>query len=382
MRVSPRVEGALVLVPSAAELLTILSVASPLELAWHTASVGALLLRRRWPVAVLLAVLPAASFGCLLIAPMAALYQVAKDVRVPWAVAGGSVLIFLSALVPWWPGEDGRSSYEEALFGVLSAAMMSAGPTAVGRLVQARAQLYRRIEELARARDRERALLTEMAAAEERARLAREMHDVVSHRISLISVQAGAWEATTEDPESRAAAAVIRGLGAATLRELRQLLGALRFAQRPPGLGDLPSLIRSSGLPVRCLGEPVAALPWTEAVEHTAYRSVQEALTNIRKHAPGAEATVSLSRETPDGPVLVVDIHSTRPTAAATATAVRIPGGGHGLSGLRERAELLGGRLEAAPQKDGGFHVRVTLPEPRSAKTPATGPAEPQPPTT
>ncbi|ARF73552.1 hypothetical protein B7C62_15765 [Kitasatospora albolonga] len=326
------------LVPSAAELLTILSVASPLELAWHTASVGALLLRRRWPVAVL--------------------------------------------LVPWWPGEDGRSSYEEALFGVLSAAMMSAGPTAVGRLVQARAQLYRRIEELARARDRERALLTEMAAAEERARLAREMHDVVSHRISLISVQAGACEATTEDPESRAAAAVIRGLGAATLRELRQLLGALRFAQRPPGLGDLPSLIRSSGLPVRCLGEPVAALPWTEAVEHTAYRSVQEALTNIRKHAPGAEATVSLSRETPDGPVLVVDIHSTRPTAAATATAVRIPGGGHGLSGLRERAELLGGRLEAAPQKDGGFHVRVTLPEPRSAKTPATGPAEPQPPTT
>uniref|UniRef100_UPI0040402D0F sensor histidine kinase n=1 Tax=Streptomyces sp. DSM 41540 TaxID=3448657 RepID=UPI0040402D0F len=139
--------------------------------------------------------------------------------------------------------------------------------------------------------------LTEMAAAEERARLAREMHDVVSHRISLISVQAGAWEATTEDPESRAAAAVIRGLGAATLRELRQLLGALRSAQRPPGLGDLPSLIRSSGLPVRCLGEPVAALPWTEAVEHTAYSSGQEALTNIRKHAPGADAT----QHPPDG---------------------------------------------------------------------------------
>ncbi|MFJ1590573.1 sensor histidine kinase [Kitasatospora albolonga] len=367
MRVSPRVEGALVLVPSAAELLTILSVASPLELAWHTASVGALFLRRRWPVVVLLAVLPAASFGYLLIAPMAALYQVAKDVRAPWAVAGGSVLIFLSALVPWWPGEDGRWSYEEALFGVLSAAMMSAGPTAVGRLVQARAQLYRRIEELARARDRERALLTEMAAAEERARLAREMHDVVSHRISLISVQAGAWEATAEDPESRAAAALIRDLGAATLRELRQLLGVLRSAQTPPGLGDLPSLIRSSGLPVRSLGESVAALPWTEAVEHTAYRSVQEALTNIRKHAPGAEATVSLSQETQDGPVLVVDIHNTRPTAAATA--VRIPGGGHGLPGLRERAELLGGRLEAAPRKDGGFHVRVTLPEPRSGKS-------------
>ncbi|MEV4878468.1 sensor histidine kinase [Streptomyces cyaneofuscatus] len=371
MRVSPRLEAAVVLVPSAAELLTVCRGASPLELFWHTASVAVLLLRHRLPVAVLAATLPVAFTGYLLIAPMAALYQVAKDIRTLRTVGCCAVLVFLAGLLPWWPLRDGEWTYEEVLFGVLSAAMMSAGPTAVGRLVRARSQLCEQIAELARARDRERVLLAEMAAAEERARLAREMHDVVAHQISLIAVQAGALEATSRDQDSRGAAATIRALSSATLEELRHLVGALRSARKTPGLADLPALVESTGLPVRFSTTAVSLTSWPEAVQHTAYRTVQEALTNVRKHAPHADVAVSLTAaaaEPEDGPALAVEIRNNR--SEATGPAERLPAGGHGLPGLRERAELLGGRLESGPTDDGGFRVCAVLPGTRATTAP------------
>ncbi|GAA2104533.1 histidine kinase [Streptomyces albiaxialis] len=356
---SPRAENALLLILSAAELLTILTLASPIELGWHTATVAALLLRRRWPVPVLLATLPTAFTGYLLIAPMVALYQVARDIRSPRTVGACALLIFLSGLTPWWPGPDEPLSYQDGLFGVLSAALLSGGPMAVGRLVRTRAELSAHLIELARTRGRERQLLTEQAAARERARLAREMHDSVSHHVSLISVQAGAWEATAPDPHTREAAATIRELGVRTLEELRSLVGVLRSAPERPGLADLAALVETSGLAVRYDRSALPDRAWPEPLEQAAFRIVQEALTNVRKYAPGAETEVRLTAQ---DETLVVEIRNGRPASPTTAPGPGLPTGGHGLLGLQERVELLGGQAQAGPTPEGGFRVHATLP--------------------
>ncbi|MDK1472688.1 histidine kinase [Streptomyces sp. 549] len=366
VRFSRRAEDAVLLAPAALELLTILSFASALELGWHAATVAVLLLRRRWPLLVLVAVLPVAFGGYLLLAPMVALYQVARDVPGPRLVAGGAVALFAAGLMPWWPAAGEPWSYEDGLFGVLSAAMLSAGPVALGRLVRVRAELSARLAELARAQRREQRLLAERAVTEERARLAREMHDVVSHQVSLIAVQAGALQVTTGEPESRERAGTIRELGVATLEELRHLVGVLRTARECPGLAEVPALVAASGLDVR-LDRSAAGPCWPEAVEQAAYRTVQEALTNIRKYAADASVEVSLGRL---GDALTVVVRNAPPGSPATTPAPGpgLPvGGGHGLRGLRERAELLGGRFEAGPTPEGGFLVRAVLPPPAGA---------------
>jgi signal transduction histidine kinase len=205
----------------------------------------------------------------------------------------------------------------------------------------------------------------------ERARLARELHDVVAHQLSAIAVQAGAARlAAAGDPQAAAAAvAAIERQARGGLTELNQLVRELRPAgdtgpgmSPQPRLGDIPGLIKratESGLRAefRVDGEP---RPLPAAVELAGYRVVQESLTNAIRYAAGAAATVRLAYRD-DG--IMVEVTDDGPGAAAGAAA--IPGGGAGLAGLRERARLLGGQLEAGNAAERGFAVRAFLPGPR-----------------
>jgi signal transduction histidine kinase len=203
----------------------------------------------------------------------------------------------------------------------------------------------------------------------ERARLARELHDVVAHQLSAIAVQAGAARLAAGDPQAAAAAIVaIERQARDGLIELNQLVRELRPAgdtgpdmSPQPRLGDIPGLIKRAGesglrAELRVDGEP---RPLPAAVELAGYRVVQESLTNAIRYAAGAAATVHLAYRD-DG--IMVEVTDDGPGAAAGAAAIR--GGGVGLAGLRERARLLGGKLEAGSAAERGFVVRAFLPGP------------------
>lgn len=239
---------------------------------------------------------------------------------------------------------------------VLHMVAFGALPLAVGLWLSARRALLANLrEQLDRARQvRE----TEVAAARtaERSRIAGEMHDVVAHRVSLMVLHAGALEVSTADRAVTGPAALIRENGREALQELRSVLGLLHAREDTvlapqPTLERLDDLVRSSrqaGVKIRLDIEDVPQeLPAT--VERTAYRIVQEALTNIHKHAPGARATIRL-RHTADA--LDVAVRNSRPTRGPGED---FPHSGHGLLGLAERVQLLGGTLSAGTEKDGGF---------------------------
>jgi signal transduction histidine kinase len=211
---------------------------------------------------------------------------------------------------------------------------------------------------------RERQQEAERIVAEERARIARELHDVVAHRVSLMTVQAGAAKTVAaSDPTAAVRAmAAVEDAGRQALDELRHLLGVLRPAstddamQPQPGLADLETLLeqtRRAGVDVSLMTEgAVTGLP--ARVELSAYRIVQESLTNVIKHAgPGAHTRLRLTN---DGSTLLVEV--TDDGSGGTV----LPGAGHGLVGMRERALLLGGSLDVGPGADGGFDVRACLP--------------------
>lgn len=230
-------------------------------------------------------------------------------------------------------------------------------PLVVGLWVRARRDTLAALRDRTERLEREQEARADRVRAEERTRIAREMHDVVAHRVSLMVVHAGALEVTATHPETVEAAALIRETGRQALTDLREVLGVLRQATPVPelALDALDELIgesRAAGLRVSRRDEGVATtLPAT--VGRTAYRVVREALTNVRKHAADAETTVCL-RYLPGG--LEVAVRN-GPSTGGRA----LPGASHGLLGLRERVELLGGRLEAAPV-EGGFLVRALLP--------------------
>ncbi|MFJ9610056.1 sensor histidine kinase [Kitasatospora sp. NPDC101176] len=235
-------------------------------------------------------------------------------------------------------------------------------PVAVGLWLAARRGLLASLrEQLARA-EASRAVEVAAARTAERSRIAGEMHDVVAHRVSLMVLHAGALEVSGGEAVAEQAA-LIRRTGRTALEELRAVLGLLHSAEDAalapqPTLERLDELVRSSreaGTGVLLAVEGVRG-ELSPAVERTAYRVVQEALTNVHKHAPGARATVRL-RHGPD--VLEVSVRNTRPAGRA---ADRFPSSGHGLVGLRERVTLAGGALTTGPLEDGGFLVTAELP--------------------
>ncbi|MFJ4774809.1 sensor histidine kinase [Streptomyces sp. NPDC088762] len=375
MRFPHAAQTAVVVAVSAAEIGTVWGESGPWDLALYGFSLGVVLVCRRYPVPALLATLPVAYTGYLVLAPMFAMYQVAVAARSRKVTLTCAVLLFAATLAYWTSAELPEDwTPEYGLMGLVSAALGSAGPTALGSLVRAKGELSTHIAALVAAQERERLLLARTAVAEERARLARDMHDSVSYHVSLITVRAGAWERTADQPESREAAATIRQLGAATMTELRRLVGVLKEAPGGAGgrvgLREVPALIEESGLDVSADLGRVLAREWPPAVQEAAYRIVQEALTNVLKHAPGSTTAVTLApARGPAADGLLVEVRSRMPVPSARKGAAGrepepLPGGGHGLAGLRERARSLGGSLEAGPTADGGFLVRATLPCP------------------
>lgn len=252
-------------------------------------------------------------------------------------------------------------------------------PTAVfaivlvsGLLVAQRARTADAMVERAELLDAQRHQQHRAALAEERARIARELHDVVAHGLSVIAVQAGAaQEMLDRDPaRTRAALAAVESTARDSLGEMRRMLGVLRAEGDAAGLapqpdvGDIPELVaqvRRAGLPVE-MHETGTRREVPPGLGLAAYRIVQEALTNTLRHAGPARARVSLTW----GPsALAIEVDDDGPGAGGNGD--RPAGGGHGLAGMAERAALYGGTVETGPRDGGGFRVHAVLPVPGPA---------------
>jgi signal transduction histidine kinase len=323
--------------------------------------------RRRAPLAVLCVVAGAAVLEAALldnfpsfqpfVALIVAVYSVAAHSDRRRAVIGA--LVTLGVLLP---GElmqslSGDGSFDIGAFVALAAVW------AVGRALRRwrveAGELWRRADRL----EREREQRARIAVAEERARIARELHDVVAHAVSVVVIQAQGAQAELEGEQRpvREALSSIESTGRQALVEMRRLLGVLRRGDEELALAPQPSLrhldalvdhVRDAGLPVelRVDGE-AAQLP--PGVDVSAYRIVQEALTNTLKHAGPAHARVVVRYTREEVELEISDDGRGRK---------RIEGGGHGLVGMRERVAVVGGVLESGSPADGGFHVRARLP--------------------
>ena len=236
---------------------------------------------------------------------------------------------------------------------------------ALGRGVRGRRAHAASLERRTVVLEEERESVARQAVVEERDRIARELHDVIAHSVSVMIVQAGAAERLLDrDPErARDALEAIRGAGSETLDELRRLLGLLRdmpggdpSAEPQPGLARLDTLIKqaeASGLAVVCLvDEPQRPLP--AGIDLAAYRIVQEALTNIHKHAGAATAHVEISFSQRELDLRITDDGSGHGHNAN--------GSGHGLIGMHERVALYGGTLTSGIRSSGGFEIRARIP--------------------
>ncbi|MFC3995937.1 sensor histidine kinase [Nocardiopsis sediminis] len=244
--------------------------------------------------------------------------------------------------------------------------LVIAFPLTAGLWVGTRRQLVANLHERAERLEREQHLLAEQAINGERTRIAREMHDIVAHRVSLMVLHAGGLEVSAAEPKTADTAGLIRTTGREALAELREILGVLRSGDDAaptapqPVLADLARLIgqwRTAGMPVEweTTGTPRALPP---RLERTGYRMVQEALTNAGKHAPGCPVTVRLGYGDRDLEIVVAN----EPLPDIGPITEPPPASGYGLAGLRERIALAGGTLSAGPFPDGGWQVRAIVP--------------------
>jgi signal transduction histidine kinase len=331
----------------------------------HTLPLAA---RRRFPGAVLAASvasgLAAAAIGLpevLGLAILVAVYSVAAYGGRWVALAGLAAAELGSAAVQLTPGRFQMPT-------PVGNALIIAAAWLLGHFVGVRRAYTARLERTAEL-ERTRAELARRAVAEERLRLARELHDVVAHSISVIAVQSGvgAHVAHTQPEEAAKALAAIEATSRAALTELRRLLGVLRQEGEPqaslapvPGLADLDALlaeVAKAGLGVRLRVEGTPS-PLPAGVDLSAYRIVQEALTNVVKHAGPARAQVVVGYGDRDVTVEVTD--DGQGVVAPTGNGqTRV---GHGLIGMRERVAAFGGDLEAGPRPGGGFRVAARLP--------------------
>jgi signal transduction histidine kinase len=324
-------------------------------------AVAVLLFRRSAPLvpfvgAALLAVVSPGVSGALPITAYAVgRYTSSWPVRIVAAVVGALALTRL------WDVPD----VENVLGGLASTAFAVLLPGAIGAYVRTRAELLVALTERAERAEAERELLAREAIATERARIAREMHDAVGHRVSLMVLQAGAIEmAATDRDRVEQLACQVQLAGRQALDELRQAVGVLRDGEDDgapltpqPGLDDIERLVkecRAAGMNVEMTAPPEAP-PVDPAVCRAAYRIVQEGLTNAGRHAPGAAVTVAVER--PPGRLVVRVVNGPARESARTTA-----GGGFGLIGLGERVRTLDGVLRAEPRLDGGFLVEAELP--------------------
>ena len=317
------------------------------------------LYRRSLPIlpyvlaAVLTSLSPAVIVALLITAYAVGRYEPRWPVR--W---GAAVLGMIAMTVP-----VSAPSVENIIGGLVGGAFAVLLPGLAGIWVRTRAELLSALRDRAERAEAERELLARDAVLTERTRIAREMHDAVGHRVSLMVLQAGAIEMAAGDPDRVGTlAGQVQVAGRQALDELRQAVGVLRSGDQDdaplapqPGLDDLERLVkecRTAGMSVQLHQPgPVGVDPVTS---RAAYRIVQEALTNAGKHAPGAQVTVDVDRGEHE---LLVRVRNGghRPVDGA-------PGGGFGLIGLRERVRTLGGRFRAEPRLDGGFEVEAVLP--------------------
>lgn len=351
------------------------------------AALTLLLVRRRtWalPIAAIAAV------GCLLAftyaAAWLALFALAIQRRDRWLV----VVAFGA-----WAGSVVSSTFImiDPLGGVLLASPMYGFAVAGGAYIGSRRALLVSLRERAERAESEQAMRSNQARLAERSRIAQEMHDVLAHKISLVTLQAGGLEVNSGagPAEVERVAGLIRTTARQALDDLRGVLGVLRGTEGDdlvttarttplavaedltpqPGLADVRALVeasRSSGVPVR-LDWDVPDAPVPDQLGRTVYRVVQETLTNVHKHAHGVSAAV-LVRGRPGGRI---DIEVANPRPVGSTVEPLLPGTGTGLDGLAERVRLAGGQVQAGPTPD-GFRVRAWLPWPALPPGPAPGP--------
>ncbi|WP_405614885.1 sensor histidine kinase [Streptomyces sp. NBC_00076] len=369
-----------------------------------------LVLRRRWPIAVVLvsiAITPA-QMGFLM--GIVGLYTLAASElprRIIGALAGMSlvgtlIVTFVRVRQDMARGDLTMGDWFVPFASITTSLGLTAPPLLLGLYVGARRRLMESLRERADSLERELQLLAERAEeraewarGEERTRIAREMHDVVAHRVSLMVVHAAALQAIArKDPEKAVKnAALVGDMGRQALTELREMLGVLRSAEGAP--------VRREDVPLAAVGVAAAAAasraaddesaadgPWlsdldvlvgqsaaagmvvelsvdgdsreyTAEIEQTAFRVVQEALTNVHKHAAGAKTHVRLAHRVAE---IAMQVENDPPDEVATAAAARLPSGGNGLVGMRERVLALGGVFVSGPTDAGGFRVSAVIP--------------------
>ncbi|HKT02804.1 MAG TPA: sensor histidine kinase [Rugosimonospora sp.] len=293
--------------------------------------------------------------GPLVLAVMVALYTAGTRLDRRRALGVGAVAVVLVAArsVAILHGYGQVSAFNWAAPGWVLACLLA------GMVVRARRQAIQAIRDRAELAERTREEQARVRVAEERLRIARDLHDVVGHSFAAVNVQARAAATLLDtDPDgARHALTAIEHTSRDALREIRAALSALRTGAPPPTLDA--RAVRSLLAPVRAAGLAATGTvdppPLPTEVGHVLYRVVQESLTNVLRHAHARAVTVSVTR---DGNAACVEVHD---DGAGSATA---GSGGQGLTGMRERVEALGGHLHAGPAAEGGWRVTARLPVP------------------
>ncbi|WP_330458286.1 histidine kinase [Streptomyces sp. NBC_00820] len=370
-----------------------------------------LLVRRKWPIAVVLvaiAITPAQMGFLMGIVGLYTLAAAEVPRRIIVALAGMSflgtmIVTFVRVRQDMARGDLTLGDWFVPFASIATSLGLTAPPLLLGLYVGARRRLMESLRERADSLERELQLLAERAEeraewarGEERTRIAREMHDVVAHRVSLMVVHAAALQAVArKDPEKAVRnAALVGDMGRQALTELRQMLGVLRAeggVGRPAGPGPLAAVgvaaaeaasraVSEAGASgdgpclselEELIGQSAAAgmvvdlsvegvtRSYAAVVEQTAYRVVQEALTNVHKHAAGAKTYVRLAHRRAE---IAMQVENESPPEPGSASAAGLPSGGNGLLGMRERVLALGGVFVSGPTDAGGFRVSAVIP--------------------
>ncbi|MBK1783741.1 sensor histidine kinase [Prauserella cavernicola] len=333
----------------------------PLHLPAVLVSCAALLVRRRWPVPVLALAAAAMAADATLLPLTVGLYSVAARFGLGWITGVAALGTVLVVLVPHL-----QRDYQSPMVLAMFLGLFIVGPALAGLWMRQRADLLAVLRDRAEEAERTRTLLADQAVFAERRRIAREMHDVVAHRVTAVALQAGALSIQAPDERTAQTAETIRSVSATALEELRGILRVLRDEAPQAGLtpvrngtdvlasvDELVEDVTATGARVELqLPDPAPAI--AGEVGRAVYRVVQESLTNAGKHAPHAAVEVRLA--TAD------DRLDLTVTNQLTPRSSDVPGSGYGLVGMRERVELAGGELHTGPTGDGRFRVSARFP--------------------